>query len=152
MEVRPYGLKPTWTRDDEKGFPLTKEQPDRREALKWFGQPAHHVPDLTLESVLEHLPFFERHDFGENENLDVIVRLPFGGDSRTIPVGPVSKRYFLVQHSELVQLVSTGLEGVGIKAADVPVELWISEYGERIRVQCRCSQRPFDPATSFRSF
>jgi len=121
---------------------LAAEQPDYREELKWMGQPAHHVSDLTLESVLDHLPIFERHDFAENEYLDVILRLPFGRDSRTIPVGCVSKRYFLVQHRELVQRISEGLEGVGINSVDVPVELWISEYGERVRIQCRCSQRP----------
>jgi hypothetical protein len=98
---------------------------------------------------LDHLPIFERHDFGENEYLDVIFRLPFGSDSRTIPVGSVSKRYFLVQHRELVQRINSGLEGIGIKPAEVPVELWISEYGERIRMRCRCSQRPLDPGDSF---
>lgn len=122
------------------------------EELVWMGQPASHVSDLTLESVLGHLPIFERHDFGENEYLDVILRLPFGGDSRTIPVGSVSKRYFLIQHRELVQRIISGLEGVAIKAVDVPVELWISEYGERIRLQCRCSQRPLDPGDEFPLF
>jgi hypothetical protein len=102
---------------------LIPEQPDLPKELKWLGQAAHHVSDLTLESVLDHLPIFERHDFGENEYLDVIFRLPFGEDGRTIPVGSVSKRYFLVQHRELVQRISSGLQDVGIKPVDVPVEL-----------------------------
>ena len=65
------------------------EHQELREELKWMGQPARHVPDLTLESVLEHLPTFERHDFGDNEYLDVVVRMPFNQDLRSIPVGSV---------------------------------------------------------------
>jgi hypothetical protein len=72
--------------------------------------------DLTLATVPAHLPLFERRDFGENEYLDEIVRLPFGADSRTIPVGAVSKRYFLFQHFELVQSLTAGLAAVGLKA------------------------------------
>jgi len=126
-----------------------QEQTGLFEELKWMGQPAHRISGLTLASVSDHLPIFERHDFGENEYLDVILRLPFRGDSRTIPVGSVSKRYFLVQHRELVQRISVGLEGVGIRPEHVPVEVWISEYGERVRIQCRCSQRPLDPGDQF---
>src|SRR5437870_4377660 len=97
-------------------------QPERVQGLKWMGVPARYVPDLTLETVLDHLPKFERHDFGENEYLDVIVRLPFGKDRRSIPVGSVSKRYFLVQHSEFVHRICDGLKAMGIKPADVPTE------------------------------
>jgi hypothetical protein len=117
--------------------------------LRWMGQRVRHVTDLTLKTVLDYLPIFERCDFGGNEYLDEIIRRPFGHDERTIPVGAVSKRYFLIQHFELVQSLSRGLESVGIKAAEVPTELWISEYGERIRIQCRCSNRPFDPGDDF---
>src|SRR5437879_1278708 len=119
------------------------------EQLKWMGQRANHVPDQTLASVVDHLPFFERHDLPNNKYLDLIERHPFGTDSRTIPVGTVSKRYFLVQHRELVQRITIGLDSIGIKAAEVPTELWISDYGERIRIRFHCPQRPLDPGDKF---
>src|SRR6266545_7047149 len=110
-----YWLAPLQCRGGEHGDLVTLQQQPSAEKLTWMGQPAHHVGDLTLESVLGYLPAFERQEFGENEYLDVVLRLPFGGDSRTIPVGSVSKRYFLVQHSELVRQVGSGLQAVGIK-------------------------------------
>jgi hypothetical protein len=125
------------------------EQQRFDEDLRWMSQRVQHVADLTLKTVLDYLPVFERCDFGGNEYLDQIIRRPYGPDERTIPVGAVSKRYFLIQHFEMVQSLSRGLEGVGIKPEAVPTELWISEYGERIRIQCRCLNRPFDPGDDF---
>lgn len=113
--------------------------------LKWLGQRARRIQDLTLLTVLDHLPVFERHQFGTNEYLDAIVRMPFGANPSQVPVGSVSKRYFLIQHRQFIQEVCQGLSAVSIEPAGVPAELWISEYGERIRIRFRVPRRPFDP-------
>jgi len=117
--------------------------------LKWFGQRAIRKSDLTLTSVVEHLPTFERRDFGGNKYMDVVVRMPFEKDEREIPVGSVSKRYFLIQHRQLVHEICEGLIAVGIDPTRIPAELWISHYGERIRIRFRVPQRPLDPGDGY---
>ena len=129
---------------------MTNEQtqPSQPE-LKWFGQRARLIRNLTLPGVVDHLPVFERRKFGNNEYLDMIVRTPFQEDEREVPVGSVSKRYFLIQHRQLVHEICDGLSSIHIDPAKVPADLWISDYGERIRLRFRVSQRPFDPGDGY---
>ena len=129
---------------------MTNEQTQLFEPeLKWLGQRARRICDLTLPGVVDHLPDFERREFGNNEYLDMIVRQPFRQDRREVAVGSVSKRYFLIQHRQLVHEICDGLSAIRIDPAKVPAELWISDYGERIRLRFRVPQRPFDPGDGY---
>ena len=117
--------------------------------LKWMGQRVAHKKDLTLADVASHLPTFERESFGENEYLDAIVRKPFGTDKRHVPVASVSKRYALIQHHEFVGWLKEGVKRVGLKAESLPTELWMTDYGERVRLRFRISAKTFDPGDGY---
>lgn len=108
---------------------------------KWFNSPvAFHEGNLA--DIRKYIPTFERRCFALtqtdykmsrlNENLDTIVRLPFGDDQNYIPVGVVSKHYILVQHLEIIDVVTKALENMKIVPNDVKAEIKITEYGERI--------------------
>jgi len=75
---------------------------------KWFNSPVT-FHEGSLSEIRNHIPAFERRDFGlseqgnekfrPNARLDTIVRLPFADDKNLIPVGVVSKDYALVPHT-----------------------------------------------------
>ena len=79
----------------------------------WLGQRLH-TSTIQLNQAVNFVPEFERMHFGDgankNEYLDMIARLPFNGDKRTIPVATVSRRYALVQHKEVIRWLKQGLE------------------------------------------
>jgi hypothetical protein len=119
------------------------------EGLKWIGQRVSYKKDLTLDGVARHLPAFDRESFGDNEYLDAIIRKPFGKDDRHIPVASVSKRYALIQHHEFLGWLKDGVERVGLKPESLPTELWMTDYGERIRLRFTASPKTFDPGDGF---
>jgi len=48
-----------------------------------------------------------------------------------VPVGMVSKRYQLIQHTDLFSGVRDSLDAVGINSSTVNIKAYLSEYGER---------------------
>jgi hypothetical protein len=119
------------------------------EELSWHGQKVLTSEALHLENISTLLPKFRREAFGPNDYLDMIVRQPDQNELRSIPIAAVSKRYALIQHTELVQWVRAGLQGVGVEPATIPAFLWMSEYGERLRIRFSVPQQSFDPGDGF---
>lgn len=119
---------------------------------KWCGQRVF-ISEATLGTVGERLPAFRRRPFGgdgnTNEYLDLIVRGPIGEDRREIPVATVSKSYALIQHREVWEALRGGVRAAGFDADDIPVELRLSEYGERMEMTLRVPNEDFDPGDGF---
>lgn len=122
---------------------------------KWFNSPVtFHEGSLT--EIRNHIPAFERRDFGlseqgnekfrPNARLDTIVRLPFAEDKNLIPVGVVSKDYALVPHTAVLDVATKALDEAHIAPADVKAELKITEYGERMALSLYLPKKyQFDP-------
>lgn len=122
---------------------------------KWLSSlvTSHHG---SLAEVRQHVPSFERRAFslahasnqpsGLNAHLNAIVRLPFGKDPNSIPVGVVSKEYALVPHTEVIDVATKALEAAEIPPSGVRADLRITEYGERMALSLYLSERhQFDP-------
>jgi Domain of unknown function (DUF932) len=126
---------------------MTPQNPmlELKDELRWYGQKILIGRGLHLGNASEFLPKFRRDPFGENEYLDVIVRQPDETERRAIPVATVSKRYALIQHIELLRWITKGLREVGLAAEAVPVQLWMTEYGERLRLWFVIQKQSFDP-------
>lgn len=130
-------------------------QRTRRTGEKWFNSPVtYHLG--SLNDIGSHIPTFERRAFtlpktgqdesGVNSRLDTIVRLPFSEEKSAIPVGVVSKDYALVQHSDVLKVMSQALKEAKIEGSNVQAELKITEYGERMALSLRLpSEHNFDP-------
>ena len=92
-----------------------------------------------LADLPEELPTFTRERFtyqnALNEYLDMIVREPDGDDQRRVPVATVSKRYQLIQHTEAVIWLCDAFRKHGWEVTTIRGTVWLSEYGERMRVQ-----------------
>ena len=112
---------------------IWREDP-RFVSLSWNRAPLTTVSELSFATLLNEVPKFSRHPFSfgteRNPQLDTIVREPFKGDDVRIPVGIVSRTYCLVQHTELVQLISDALSKIGIDDSSIPVKLTMTEFGE----------------------
>jgi hypothetical protein len=122
--------------------------------LTWFGYRAS-AAEFSLGEVDAVLPEFSRAPFahGEavNEYRDEIIRLPHGDDLRHIPVSTVSKRYALIQHREVFGWLRSGLKTVvGDDADDLPVELVMSAYGERMRMRVVVPDIGIDPGDNYK--
>lgn len=79
--------------------------------------------------------FFDPSFPGNNKYYDLIVRKPHVAGDVAIPVGIVSKRYRLVQHTELLETVIRALENASIDLSEVLVELTLTEYAGRMRLR-----------------
>lgn len=122
---------------------------------KWFRSPVG-FHNGNLVEIGAHIPTFERRSFGLtqagknlsrlNENLDMIVRMPFADDDSFIPVGVVSKDYALVPHTDVLRVVIKALDTVKISPAGVRAELMLTEYGERMALSIYLPDKyNFDP-------
>src|ERR1700674_730843 len=111
---------------------------------------------MPAVEVSKYLPTFSRMPFGNGDNvnnyLEVISRDPFGGDKRLIPVATVSKRYALLQHTELISKVVKaleGLKGTGGLPLDVSpgdeAKVVLSEFGERLECSVYFKRVAVDP-------
>lgn len=108
---------------------------------KWFNSRVK-FHQGTLADIQKHIPAFERRPFalaqtdGEpssvNTRLDTIVRLPFGNDRTSIPVGVVSKDYVLVPHHAVLDVAIKALADAKIVPGNVKAELTLTEFGERM--------------------
>lgn len=121
---------------------------------KWFNSPVT-FHEGNLSSIREHIPTFERRSFalektGNNNRLDVIVRLPFGDDQAVIPVGVVSKDYALVLHENVLDVATEALVAAKIAPGEVKAELNITEYGERMALSLFLpAKHCFDPGDGY---
>lgn len=109
---------------------------------KWFNSPVT-LHKGTLTELHQYVPFFERRNFALtqpsyeytriHERLDTIVRLPIGEDKNFIPVGVVSKKYSLVQHITVLDIINKTLcnANIGINE-NLKSEVNFTEYGERM--------------------
>ncbi len=122
---------------------------------KWLNSPIS-VFEGSLDKMFEHLPIFERREFGlqpkEDEEiishtrLDTIVRLPYKEHNHAVPVGVVSKDYNLIQHKDVLDIALKALEAANIKKEDVKAKLTITEYGERMALSIFLPEKyQYDP-------
>jgi hypothetical protein len=65
---------------------------------------------------------------------DLVVRLPFAGDPRLLPVAVVSKRYTLVQHADVAARLRAALVSAACAGDDQPCDVALTEYGGRLHV------------------
>lgn len=80
-----------------------------------------------------------------NKYFDVIVRRPFQ-DSAPVPVGIVSKKYVLVQHTQIVDALANACARLTNVPDTLPWELTITEYGSRMALRVIFPPRyEFDP-------
>jgi hypothetical protein len=104
----------------------------------------------SLDEIAQTLPRFERRPFrfgsqlqvgessagakanGENKFWDLIVRVPVLADEFETPVGVVSKRYRLVQHSELFEKAREAVKNAKINLDEVTAMVSLSAYGSRM--------------------
>jgi hypothetical protein len=126
------------------------EESSERE-LTWHGEPVfiHRGPVSELAPLIprferrpfgttgsagsaEQLLLREFHPSGENRLRDVIVRMPLDDKEQPTPVGIVSKRYNLVQHTELFQKMCDAISKAEITAKECDGELRVSAYGARL--------------------
>jgi hypothetical protein len=92
------------------------------------------------------LDFFKFRPLGENRLWDMVVRIPLNEEERETPVGIVSKRYKLVQHTELFQRACDAIRKAGVEARDCEGELRVSAYGTRMAVTFTLPDKfKFDP-------
>jgi hypothetical protein len=122
---------------------------ERVDPWHWLGQPVWHAT-MPVKALPDHLPTFSRRPFGEgvnvNERFDVIVREPFGLDTRQIPLAAVSKRYALIQHKSLIEDIGKALEIAELEITpNDEARVLLSEYGERLEVSIRFEKLTFDP-------
>lgn len=119
--------------------------------VAWLGQELI-SSEYTLGNLLSYLPEFKRETFGtgnnKNKYLQTIIRLPIGKDTRQIPVATVSCRYALIQHKEVFTWLAEGLKAVDYCSNGIPVEMKMSEYGERLHLAVHIPKFDFDPGDS----
>jgi hypothetical protein len=118
----------------------------------WQGRPVFTHPG-GLDQLIGMLPRFEKRPFGErdsaNEFFMQVVRLPMRDDSRRIPVGLVSPDYLLIQHTDLVGWLRQGLRDAKIEESPGNSTLYISTYGERMKLWITLQGLEFDPGDGY---
>lgn len=114
----------------------------------WKGLPVVKHRD-QLDQLVTLLPGFEMRPFGEgksaNEFLKQIVRRPIDDDPRTIPVGVVSWNYMLIQHIDVVNILRMGFKQANIEENLAECTLYLSTYGERMKLWVALHGLDFDP-------
>jgi len=130
---------------------------------RWFGELVD-VHSGSPDEIAPRLPRFERRPFrldsepqaresssglkatDENKFWDLIIRMPMSPDELETPVGVVSKRYRLVQHSYLFEQALEALKGVSVNPEDVAAEVALSPYGSRMSLSFELPDRfSYDP-------
>jgi hypothetical protein len=119
---------------------------------RWLGQ---HIffAEGQLGELGPALPTFSRqaltHGPALNEYLDLIVRDAVPDDPRAVPVATVSKRYALIGHREALAWMDEAFAQAGWDPATLPVLVWMSDYGERLRVEINLPEAHVDPGDGF---
>ena len=105
------------------------------ESSNWKSRPVNYVAG-TWDQIKKRIPEFELSVFTEGDDSVVnpyyrtVIRLPLTPIKHRIPVGIVSQRYTLAQHSEVAKLCIDGLNKSGIESKKLRCELGLSELGE----------------------
>ena len=120
-------------------FPETEAITDQRG--RWFQAPVTTTKG-KIETIRHRLPFFERRPFEllssnlisnrPNPYYETVVRKPINGDKGFIPVGIVSKKYVLIQHTEILDAAVKSLNSAKIQTDNIDAELTITDFGERM--------------------
>jgi hypothetical protein len=129
---------------------------NRREELpfNWSGLPAFRRT-LSLLEAADAIPAFVRRPFQIDRGVpaatvnpfyEMIVRLPTDAEPKEVPVGLVSRHYQLIQHLELLQRAASIMAALGIDLNQIEVDLDLTIYGERMRLELRL---PKDSEYSF---
>ncbi|HEX6975598.1 MAG TPA: DUF932 domain-containing protein [Vicinamibacterales bacterium] len=102
----------------------------------WRGEP---VEDFSgrAEDIVPHLPSFDRVPFGTNVRRDMIVRRAERRGDIPVPIEAVSKRYTLVQHTDVLATLLQALERAKLNPADVRYRLKITTSGSRMLLRAR---------------
>ena len=95
----------------------------------------------TFDDVYSRLPTFSQrvasmqldsspHGQNVNKSKDVII-CDRSANWESVPVGMVSKRYQLIQHTDLLRGVENSLNSLGINTGEVRIKAYLTDYGER---------------------
>ena len=119
--------------------------------VQWLGQSVYCVTG-PLGELSKALPAFSREKFtyanAINEYLDLIIREPEPDDERRVPVATVSKRYALIQHTLAVGWLCDAFKEQKWDVATVEGTVWLSEYGERMRIRVALPIKPIAVAVN----
>lgn len=121
---------------------------------RWHGREVYTTKGSMSELFLK-VPHFRREPYaivGEgNPYLDMIIqdRLPDTTQSQ-IPVATVSKKYKLVQHHELFDVLGGVLLSKGLEPNSLASELCLTEFGERMWLSVTLPAYSFESPTSTR--
>jgi hypothetical protein len=111
--------------------------------LKWLSEGVE-IFCGSIEQAALKIPSFERRPFvassknglsSINRHRDVITRLCTNGYNSEIPVGLVSKKYGLVQHTAVFESAVSALTEASVDLEDVKARLILTEYGSRMSLQ-----------------
>lgn len=110
----------------------------------WKDQPVLEFND-RLDELVKLLPRFDVRGFGGNLFYNQVVRLPLPADPAEVPVGIVSNSYQLIQHTDLIQWTRAALQAAGVAEDIAQSTLYISTYGERMKLWIALNGLEFDP-------
>lgn len=110
----------------------------------WKDQPVLEFND-RLDELVKLLPRFDVRGFGGNQFYNQVVRLPLPDDPAEVPVGIVSNHYQLIQHQQVVKWVRAALQTAGVAEDMAQGTLYISTYGERMKLWITLHGLEFDP-------
>jgi len=122
--------------------------------IEWITGSTWHSAEVfqqsgTVAELYSRLPHFSRQPFrvGDQENRfkDQIVKEPMTISEKPIPIATVGKDYSLIQHREVLASVFRALQLIGIDISNIPSDLLLSEYGERMQWSCQLPNYDFDP-------
>lgn len=105
------------------------------EAARWRSRNVRYLSG-SWEQLREIIPKFELSEFHDgpdepsNPFLRSVTRLPVGKAERRIPVGVVSNRYMLVQHTEVGDRCLSAIAKAGVDVTKVRCEIGLSELDE----------------------
>ena len=119
---------------------------------RWIGRQVETTKGSLNELFLK-VPHFKRTPYAiggaGNPYLDMIIRdrLP-GKDALEMPVATVSKKYRLIQHYELFDVLGGVLLSKGLDLNSLPSELCLTEFGERMWLSVTLPAYSFESPTS----
>ncbi len=125
-----------------------------RPKRRWFGRDVY-TEKGSMSELFHKVPHFSREPcavVGEgNPYLDMIIRdcLP-DTHQQQIPVATVSKKYKLIQHHELFDVLGGVLLSKGLEPNSLASELCLTEFGERMWLSVTLPAYSFDSPTSTR--
>lgn len=103
-------------------------------APSWRGEPTHELAG-RFGQLAARVPRFDRTGFGTNPRLDTIVRRAAHGGGLPLPAGVVSKRYALVQHTDVLDALAGALVASDIDPHPLACTLTLTESGTRMALR-----------------